>query len=42
MIVLVLAEVLTELEEVLFLETVCHFLSLLVCRFRKVKGKMTV
>jgi hypothetical protein len=42
MIVLDLAEVLTELEEVPFLGKVCHFLPLLVCRFRKVKAKMTI
>jgi hypothetical protein len=42
MIVLNLAEVLTELEEVLFLGKVCPFLPLLVCRFRKVKAKMIV
>jgi hypothetical protein len=42
MMVLDLAEVLVELEEVLFLGKVGHFLPFLVCRFRKVKAKMTV
>jgi hypothetical protein len=41
MIILDFAEVLPELEEVLFLGKVCHFLPLLLCRFRKVKAKMT-
>jgi hypothetical protein len=39
MMVLDLSEVLTELEEVLFLGKVYHFLPLVVCRFRKVKPK---